>query len=66
MRHGYESPEEPVGLNPVFSRAGEATEFPRFTLPDGEALPETAFQVVHDEAMLDGNARLNLATFVGT
>ncbi|CAM5341932.1 glutamate decarboxylase [Leifsonia shinshuensis] len=66
MRHGYESPEEPVGLNPVFSRAGEATEFPRFTLPEGESLPDTAFQVVHDEAMLDGNARLNLATFVGT
>jgi glutamate decarboxylase len=29
-------------------------------------LPETAYQVIHDEAMLDGNARLNLATFVGT
>lgn len=29
-------------------------------------LPETAYQVVHDQAMLDGNARLNLATFVGT
>jgi glutamate decarboxylase len=28
--------------------------------------PETAYQIVHDEAMLDGNARLNLATFVGT
>ena len=29
-------------------------------------LPETAYQIVHDESMLDGNARLNLATFVGT
>jgi glutamate decarboxylase len=29
-------------------------------------LPETAYQVVHDEVMLDRNARLNLATFVGT
>lgn len=29
-------------------------------------LPETAYQIVHDEAMLDGNARLNLATFVTT
>ncbi|KQR54253.1 glutamate decarboxylase [Leifsonia sp. Leaf336] len=66
MRQGYESPDEAVGLNPLFSRAGEATEFPRFELPAGESLPETAFQVVHDEAMLDGNARLNLATFVGT
>lgn len=55
-----------VELNPVFARPGEATELPRFRLPDGESLPETAYQIVHDEAMLDGNARLNLATFVGT
>lgn len=29
-------------------------------------LPETAYQLVHDEALLDGNARMNLATFVTT
>jgi glutamate decarboxylase len=29
-------------------------------------LPETAYQIVHDDSMLDGNARLNLATFVST
>ena len=28
--------------------------------------PDTAYQIVHDELMLDGNARLNLATFVTT
>jgi glutamate decarboxylase len=28
--------------------------------------PNTAYQVVHDDLMLDGNARLNLATFVTT
>ncbi len=55
-----------VELNPLFSRPGESSLFPRFTLPDGESLPGTAYQVVHDEAMLDGNSRLNLATFVGT
>lgn len=55
-----------VGVNPLFTRPGEASTFPRFTLPAVESLPETAYQVVHDEAMLDGNARLNLATFVGT
>ncbi|WP_291049603.1 glutamate decarboxylase [Herbiconiux sp.] len=53
-------------LNPIFAREGEATDFPLNRLPDGESLPETAYQVVHDEAMLDGNSRLNLATFVGT
>jgi glutamate decarboxylase len=55
-----------VELNPIFVRPGETTSVPRDRLPEGESLPETAFQIVHDEAMLDGNARLNLATFVGT
>ncbi|MGW4595877.1 glutamate decarboxylase, partial [Streptomyces sp. NPDC004457] len=39
--------------------------------PAGEGLgmgapmsPSTAYQLVHDELMLDGNSRLNLATFV--
>ncbi|MBO9556861.1 MULTISPECIES: glutamate decarboxylase [Cellulomonas] len=55
-----------IEVNPVFSRPGEATSVPKFRFPPHEALPETAYQLVHDEAMLDGNARLNLATFVGT
>lgn len=53
-------------VSPVFTRGGEATELPRFEMPDEMMLPETAYQIVHDEAMLDGNARLNLATFVST
>ncbi len=57
---------EPIELNPLFSRLGEATELPRFVLPDRPTQPETAYQIVHDESMLDGNARPNLATFVGT
>ena len=28
--------------------------------------PDVAYQIVHDELMLDGNARLNVATFVTT
>ena len=63
-RHHQEP--DAVGLNPLFARPGEATELPKFRLPAEESLPETAYQIVHDEAMLDGNARLNLATFVGT
>jgi glutamate decarboxylase len=53
-------------INPMFSRPGEAKEHPKFVLADGSMLPETAYQIVHDESVLDGNARLNLATFVGT
>ncbi|HEX7993186.1 MAG TPA: pyridoxal-dependent decarboxylase, partial [Streptosporangiaceae bacterium] len=55
-----------IDINPLFSRPGEATERPRFALADDAMLPETAYQIVHDEAMLDGNARTNLATFVST
>ncbi|MCB5292249.1 glutamate decarboxylase [Arthrobacter sp. SO3] len=65
-RTSQHEPDTAVELNPLFSRPGESTIFPRFTIPDGESLPSTAQQVVHDEAMLDGNSRLNLATCVGT
>lgn len=55
-----------VEINPLFARPKEARSFPKNRIPDTGSLPETAYQVVHDDAMLDGNARLNLATFVGT
>ena len=55
-----------VEISPMFARPGEATEVSRSRLPEHEIAPETAYQIVHDETMLDGNARLNLATFVGT
>ncbi len=51
-------------INPVFSR--EPVQIPRNNLPPAELDPDIAYQVVHDELMLDGNARLNLATFVTT
>jgi glutamate decarboxylase len=55
-----------LSANPLFTRSGEAQAFPRYKLRGAPMLPETAYQIVHDDAMLDGNARLNLATFVGT
>jgi glutamate decarboxylase len=53
-----------VGVNPVF--AAEPVQVPRHELPADGLDSEVAYQVVHDELMLDGNARLNLATFVTT
>jgi len=58
--------ERMLSVNPLYARGGESTEVPRFRLPDGPMLPDTASQIVRDELMLDGNARLNLATFVTT
>ena len=56
----------PVSIHPLFCRPGETRAVPRLDVPEQEMAPDTAFQVVHDELMLDGNARLNLATFVTT
>ena len=39
---------------------------PKFRMPEEEIDPRHAYTIVHDEIMLDGNARLNLATFCGT
>ena len=53
-------------INPLFSRPGESSEVPRHVIPDGEMEGQTAYRIVSDEIMLDGNARQNMATFVTT
>ncbi|MER7791700.1 glutamate decarboxylase [Streptomyces sp. NPDC097640] len=59
-----------VAVNPFYGAAdpvgGMVDEVPRNRLPDGPMPPATAYKLVHDELMLDVNARLNLATFVTT
>ncbi|MFG2405113.1 glutamate decarboxylase [Streptomyces brevispora] len=59
-----------LALNPFFGEAdptaGMESAPPRHQLPDGALPPATAYRLVHDELMLDGNSRLNLATFVTT
>ncbi|PCJ08316.1 MAG: glutamate decarboxylase [Rhodobacteraceae bacterium] len=39
---------------------------PKFKFPEQELDPRHAYGIVHDELMLDGNARQNLATFCQT
>ncbi len=56
---------EDTSVVPRFTRAG-MVEVPKHRLPDQAMLPQTAYQIVMDEVMLDGNARFNLATFVTT
>ena len=52
-------------INPLYVRLAQEP-VPRHSLPREPMLPGTAAQVVRDELLLDGNARLNLATFVTT
>ncbi len=61
----HDSPLQEL-VDPIFARAGELGVVPQRRLPQHGMRADTAYQVVHDELMLDGNARLNLATFVTT
>ena len=57
----------PVHRHPMAPLFGvEPGTIPSHHLPEGEMQPDVATQIIHDELMLDGNARLNLATFVTT
>ena len=60
--HGAALELQPI--NPVYEQEGQAV--PRHQLPAGPMAADTALQIVRDELILDGNARLNLATFVTT
>ncbi len=53
-----------ISVPPLFTL--DAATVPRHELPAGELPPDVAYQMIHDELMLDGNARLNVATFVTT
>ena len=55
---------EDLAPSPIFGLEG--LRIPRRTLRPGPIPPDVAYQVIHDELMLDGNARLNVATFVTT
>jgi len=67
LRHPKGPPrsnDDDLGVAPLFTLEG--TKIPRHRLPEGELPPDVAYQIIHDELMIDGNARLNLATFVTT
>ncbi|WNE97417.1 glutamate decarboxylase [Streptomyces luomodiensis] len=71
MRGRRDKEERPeFSVNPLYGEAnpvsGMSGEPPCHRFPDGPMAPTTAYQFVHDELMLDGNARQNLATFVTT
>ncbi len=53
-------------LVPAYARGALESRVPRYRMPQAGMLPETAYDIIRDELMLDGNARLNLASFVTT
>jgi glutamate decarboxylase len=53
-------------LAPAYTSRLGTEPVPAKTLPDSEMAPQAAYRFIHDELMLDGSSRLNLATFVTT
>ncbi len=53
-------------LTPTYGTREMNESVPKYEMPESEMLPKTAYNIIHDELMLDGNSRLNLATFVTT
>ncbi len=53
-------------LAPAFTGRLGTEPIPALRLPKSETDPEATYQFIHDELMLDGSSRLNLATFVTT
>jgi glutamate decarboxylase len=54
------TPDDTFSTGPLLSRA------PKSHFPDSEQTPREVYQLVRDELMLDGVARMNLATFCTT
>jgi glutamate decarboxylase len=55
-----------AGLSARLAAANLPADVPRERLAEKGLDAATAYELVHDHLMLDGNARLNLATFVST
>ncbi len=65
-KHETDSATDQLLVRPQFTQLGEVSEVPKLRLAPSGMPADTAYEIVHDELLLDGNARLNLATFVTT
>jgi glutamate decarboxylase len=54
------------GIRPMYARQWLLGPAPRHAIPEEGMPPSTAYHLIHDELIVDGNSRFNLATFCGT
>ncbi|HEY3839817.1 MAG TPA: glutamate decarboxylase [Bryobacteraceae bacterium] len=53
-------------MRPMYARHSLLGPAPRHAIPEEGMAPSTAYHLIHDELILDGSSRFNLATFCGT
>jgi glutamate decarboxylase len=69
MVHRHVSRKDPQAdapVAPAYTQRLDLEPIPKFRIPEQGAAPEAAYRLIHDELLLDGSSRLNLATFVTT
>ena len=59
-------PDADSAVAPAYTQRLDLEPIPKFRMPDAGATPEAAYRLIHDELLLDGSSRLNMATFVTT
>ncbi|KXX72055.1 glutamate decarboxylase [Flammeovirga sp. SJP92] len=58
--------KDPNSLHNSIKSIRNQVQVPKYSLPEEQMEPAQAYNIIHNELMLDGNARLNMATFVTT
>jgi glutamate decarboxylase len=61
-----DDPDAEGAIAPAYTLRLDLEPIPKFRMPDEGAPPEAVYRLIHDELLLDGSSRLNLATFVTT
>ncbi len=69
MVHRHVSAKDPdadTAVAPAYTQRLDLAPIPKYRLPAQGTRPEAVYRLIHDELLLDGSSRLNLATFVTT
>ena len=64
MVHPFSSNDDLI--DPAYAGRFADVPIPKNRMPDGERRPDDVYRLIHDELLLDGSSRLNMATFVTT
>jgi glutamate decarboxylase len=69
MVHQHVSNKDPDAdsiVAPAYTQRLDLRPIPKFRMPEEGSPSEAAYRLIHDELLLDGSSRLNMATFVTT
>ena len=64
--HNHTNNETLRVMRPMYARHWLLGPAPRHDVPENGMPPATAYHLIHDELIMDGSSRFNLATFCGT